>query len=279
MIEPIQNQQNQLPRQDTGRAVLRFREEDMERTAGSMPVWERRNDAPEEITAALDTAASSGEKVESFHGALSYAAQGENAANGQPEEFGFGDLVDMVNPLQHIPLVNHLYRNITGDEIKPISRIIGGSIFGGPIGGAAALVNVAVESETGKDVTENMLAMVTNDREPDFRSVPDEPEQRLAQAIRNSGEKDPAQELPGNMLSFVDLGGGHRRVVERFADNDLERTAGTMIRRYTEGPDSPDAADFLPAREPITTLSFTPMADLKTGNQNKLISLPLNYEN
>lgn len=259
MLEPVQNQQNLPPRQDTGRAVLRFREEDMERTAGSMPVWERRNDAPEEITAALDTAASPEEKTGGFSGALSYAEQKAIESTVQPEEFGFGDLVDMINPLQHIPLVNHLYRNVTGDEIKPISRIIGGSIFGGPIGGAAALVNVAVESETGKDVTENVLAMVTNDREPDFRSVPDEPEQRLAQAIRDSGEKDPAQELPGNMLSFVDLGGGRRRVVERFEDNDLERTAGTMIRRYTEGPDSPDAADFLPAREPITTLAFTPL--------------------
>src|SRR5215470_6180450 len=30
--------------------------------------------------------------------------------------FGFGDLVDIVNPLQHIPVVATIYRNMTGDR-------------------------------------------------------------------------------------------------------------------------------------------------------------------
>ena len=264
MIESVQNQENQPPRQDSRRAVLRYRQdEDMERTAGSMPVWERRNDAPEEIAANLDSAATANEEPQpdSFAAALSYAEQ-EAGTGGTEEEFGFGDLVDMINPLQHIPLVSHLYRSITGDEIRPIARIIGGGVFGGPIGGAAALANVAVEYETGKDMTGNMLAMITGDEGPDFRSVPDQPEQRLAAAARSIEEKNPVQELPGSVLSFAELGSGKKRVMERFVEDDMERTAGTMIRRYIGEPEAPGPADFLPAREPITTLSFMPMKKL-----------------
>ncbi len=76
------------------------------------------------------------------------------------KEFGFKDLVDMVNPLQHIPLVNYVYREITGDEIRPISKIIGGGIFGGPAGMAGGLVSVVVEEETGKDTIGHAVSLV-----------------------------------------------------------------------------------------------------------------------
>lgn len=68
------------------------------------------------------------------------------------EKFGFFDVIDMVNPLQHIPLVNLGYRAITGDEIKPVSKVVGGAVFGGPAGAAVGLVNTMMEAETGKDM-------------------------------------------------------------------------------------------------------------------------------
>src|SRR3546814_6236130 len=43
----------------------------------------------------------------------------------------FGDFLDIINPLQHIPLVSTLYRAITGDEISPHARILGATLFGG----------------------------------------------------------------------------------------------------------------------------------------------------
>ncbi len=73
-------------------------------------------------------------------------------------EFGFEDLVDMVNPLHHVPVVNFAYRELSGDEIKPVSQIIGGGIFGGPAGLASSLVNVIVKEETGKDVMDNAVS-------------------------------------------------------------------------------------------------------------------------
>ena len=54
---------------------------------------------------------------------------------------GFGDILDAVNPLQHLPIVGSAYRAATGDGLSSISRIVGGFIFGGPIGLLGGLFN------------------------------------------------------------------------------------------------------------------------------------------
>jgi hypothetical protein len=74
------------------------------------------------------------------------------------DKLGFKDFVDMINPLQHIPFVGSVYRYITGDEIKPVSRLVGGAAFGGPIGFATSAVSNYVEYKTGSDLEHNVLA-------------------------------------------------------------------------------------------------------------------------
>lgn len=64
----------------------------------------------------------------------------------------FSDLIDVVNPLQHIPIVNTIYRELTGDEIGAAPRLAGGTLYGGPIGLAASAVNLGVEAMTGDDI-------------------------------------------------------------------------------------------------------------------------------
>lgn len=70
--------------------------------------------------------------------------------------FSFFDFLDILNPLQHIPIISTLYRNITGDEMKPISRIVGGAVYGGPVGGSIGMINTLVEHETGNDLLGNV---------------------------------------------------------------------------------------------------------------------------
>src|SRR5438105_9949046 len=111
-----------------------------DRMAGMVPVWGPPGSAKENIAGALTEAAEP--RTPSFNGAMAYAAQG--GGGGKDEEFGFGDILDMVNPLQHIPIVNRIYRHITGDHIKPVSQVVGDSIYGGPIGGMASLTNVVI---------------------------------------------------------------------------------------------------------------------------------------
>lgn len=91
--------------------------------------------------------------------------------------FTFGDLVDLLNPLHHIPIVGSLYRGITGDEIAPGPRIFGGAVFaGGPVGAAIAVtsgaINAGLEQETGKDVGAHVLSWVGFDPAADPGPAP-----------------------------------------------------------------------------------------------------------
>jgi hypothetical protein len=74
--------------------------------------------------------------------------------------FSFGDLLDVINPLQHIPVIGTLYRAITGDEIGTAPRLAGDLLFGGPIGFMAGVLAVGIKDQTGKDPGEQMLAML-----------------------------------------------------------------------------------------------------------------------
>lgn len=94
----------------------------------------------------------------------------------------FGDLLDTINPLQHIPGVSTVYRALTGDTISPASRIAGGGLFGGPIGFLSGLFNTVVEGATGRDVGGHMLAMLPG-RNPPADSV------QIASANPSSGNQ------------------------------------------------------------------------------------------
>jgi hypothetical protein len=76
-----------------------------------------------------------------------------------PEHSGlsFGDLLDVINPLQHIPVISTIYRRITGDTMSPAAEIAGGALYGGIIGTVASIADVIFAQETGKDFGETVL--------------------------------------------------------------------------------------------------------------------------
>ena len=57
----------------------------------------------------------------------------------------FADVIDLINPLHHIPVVGRIYRSITNDQIAPAIRIAGATLFGGPIGAAFAAAGIAMD--------------------------------------------------------------------------------------------------------------------------------------
>lgn len=75
-------------------------------------------------------------------------------------EFGFSDFLDIVNPLQHIPVVSTIYRELTGDELGAPARILGGALFAGPLGAAAGAASAAVEAVSGKDPGAHAVAFL-----------------------------------------------------------------------------------------------------------------------
>lgn len=225
-----------------------------ERMGGSVPVWEARDSAKDDIADNITNAAR-GMQNTSFEQALAYAQDSAKPrSENDPKEFGFGDLFDMVNPLQHIPLVNLVYREITGDEIRPASKIIGGAAYGGFGGAASALADTIIEYETGKSISGNVLAMVGTGKAPEFKSDKDHPENRLNQVVINSGER---QALPASAHGFTGSSASERIVSqEKYMPAVNERTAGTMPHAY----DKPAATAMeKPVRMPITRVALSPL--------------------
>lgn len=64
-------------------------------------------------------------------------------------EMSFGDFVDIINPLQHIPVIAPIYRAITGDQITQEARSVGGFLYGGPIGMILTGVQMMAEDAAG----------------------------------------------------------------------------------------------------------------------------------
>jgi hypothetical protein len=91
-------------------------------------------------------------------------AVGPRAWDG--DGFGFSDLLDVVNPLQHLPVVSAVYRVGTDDDIGTIPRLLGGLLFGGPIGLIAAAVNVAIHAISGRDLAGHVTAAFQGEPSP-----------------------------------------------------------------------------------------------------------------
>jgi len=91
-------------------------------------------------------------------------AQGKDAPRTQsaqivaPNGKSFWDnVLDVINPLQHLPIVGTIYRNITGDKMGDLEKVAGDTLYGGPIGLASSLADVAFEKLTGKDFEDTVL--------------------------------------------------------------------------------------------------------------------------
>lgn len=76
----------------------------------------------------------------------------------EKDSLSFGDVIDIVNPLQHLPIVSTFYRNLTGDQIGAVPRLVGGALWGRVGGFVAGVVNSVVEWFTGKDVGDHLYA-------------------------------------------------------------------------------------------------------------------------
>lgn len=80
----------------------------------------------------------------------------------QHESF-FHHLWDVVNPLQHLPVIGTIYRAITGEHLDPVEKIAGDTLYGGFWGAVTSVADVAFESLTGKNFEDTALALFKSD--------------------------------------------------------------------------------------------------------------------
>jgi len=84
---------------------------------------------------------------------------------GPDLEFGWDDFADLVNPLQHIPLVNIAYRAATGDRIYGAASLL--DVGFGPLAGASTVFQLAYQSTTGESLEDKAVAAVFGPRGAD----------------------------------------------------------------------------------------------------------------
>ncbi|MSP41377.1 MAG: hypothetical protein EXR70_23060 [Deltaproteobacteria bacterium] len=160
-----------------------------------------------------------------------------NAKTGKPfslwekPDFSFGDFLDIINPLQHIPIVSTIYRNLSGDQIGAVPRVIGGALWGRLGGLVTGVINSVVEWFTGKDIGDHIYSAIWGDSPNAVAQVTDKPELQAersvnlaeptakAPAVVESEPKIVVEELhsaltPTEIISSRFLDAYHRRVKE-----------------------------------------------------------------
>jgi hypothetical protein len=77
----------------------------------------------------------------------------------EKEGLTFGDVLDIINPLQHLPIISSIYQAATNDDIGMGSKLIGGALFGGPIGLIITGARVVFEEMSGGTLEEHVATL------------------------------------------------------------------------------------------------------------------------
>jgi hypothetical protein len=94
------------------------------------------------------------------------SASAATTATGGKDHGFFHDLLDVINPLQHLPVIGTLYRAITGDVPGRLEKLAGDTLYGGVFGAIGSVADMAFESVTGKDFGSTVLSLFTGDDKP-----------------------------------------------------------------------------------------------------------------
>ncbi len=72
----------------------------------------------------------------------------------------FRDALDAINPLNHIPIVSSLFEKATDHQASVAAKLVGGALFGGPVGFAVSLASTIFEGETGANPSDTLVAAI-----------------------------------------------------------------------------------------------------------------------
>ncbi|MGX1198157.1 hypothetical protein [Parvibaculum sp. MBR-TMA-1.3b-4.2] len=81
------------------------------------------------------------------------------------QDLDFGDLLDIANPLQHIPLVSEVYRSLTGDSISDSAQVVGDALYGGPLGLVSGVFSNAIRTAEGTSPGQALVAAMGGETE------------------------------------------------------------------------------------------------------------------
>lgn len=103
-----------------------------------------------------------------------------------PGEISFGEVMEGLNPLHHLPGVGMIYRMATGTEIHPAMRVLGAGITGGPLGMALAGVMSFIEMT---EPVARLRATMNGEADPLAVARPEPPARSVAEAYAQWGRR------------------------------------------------------------------------------------------
>lgn len=151
---------------------------------------------------------------------LPQAQPGAAAAPAQSSGGFFHDLLDILNPLQHLPVIGTIYRAITGEHIGTFEKIAGDTLYGGLWGAVSSVADTAFKAVTGKDIEDTVLALFTG-------SHPD--------AGKAAANPSPSQ---AGDASTPDVAALSEAMAKKGVDSDIASRALSAYRKSIALPDA-----------------------------------------
>jgi hypothetical protein len=102
----------------------------------------------------------------------------------------FGDVLDAINPLNHLPVVSQLTSSADQPGPSLASRLVGGALLGGPVGFAVTLAGMVVKDATGQTPLQ-LAAAAFSDEPASLQTAAQEPVLPEAQTASATQTLDP----------------------------------------------------------------------------------------
>lgn len=103
--------------------------------------------------------------------AVTVSANKTDADKADGSKDFFHHILDVINPLQHLPVVGTIYRAITGEHIGAVEKIAGDALYGGVWGAASSIADVAFEGITGKSFEDTAMSWIKGDDRVQVASI------------------------------------------------------------------------------------------------------------
>jgi hypothetical protein len=212
------------------------------------PVLAGKFDAPADDSATINASVTGGNDSASAVDSRRYTQFDRTITDAGTATMSFGDIVDMLNPLEHIPVVSSVYRAITGDTINPVARVTGDILYGGAmgigsavLGGVGAIADTEIASENGKDSSGLVLSALFG---------PDETDNPVQLASADTG-KTTSSPAAGN--SLPPPAGTQNMVVAQVANVAQPAQAALQIPVNSPNMPSSPAPNAAPATPPVSS--------------------------
>lgn len=221
------------------------------------------------------------------------AQRQQGAPEAEDHDLTFGDILDILNPLQHIPIISQIYRAITGDKISGFAQVAGGALFGGPLGLVGGVIEAATEDVTGKGAGETFVASLFGEKQKETQIAssdrpPDEDKTLETQVATATPPAADEEELPKMATSSPPS--GNDRLDTQIAQGMLPPVAPRTQIAEAEKPKAPyggvmdmtavnankSAPSALAAAEPVRVENEeAPREEIQTVGTDKAVPLSI----